>query len=170
MEFTPDLLDKLTLKVQGHEIFGRYFLQEYEAKGGQVAGQYANGHAAAVEHTFGKGKTLLIGTFPGGGYYLHHSPGGKAFFAGLLKWAGIEPQLQTNNNQFQARLHAGAGGNYLWITNPTRAEGKVTVSLNGKSPRSAKDLWDGASVSVADNKVTVSIQGRSGAVISYDAR
>ena len=28
---------------------------------------------AAVEHKFGQGRTLLIGSFPGGGYFLHHA-------------------------------------------------------------------------------------------------
>jgi beta-galactosidase len=29
VEFTPDLLDNLTLEVQGRNLLGRYFLQEY---------------------------------------------------------------------------------------------------------------------------------------------
>ena len=57
VEFTPDLLDKLTLKVKGQEIYGRYFLQEYEAEGRPArSGQYANGHVAAVEHRDGQGQ------------------------------------------------------------------------------------------------------------------
>jgi beta-galactosidase len=165
VEFTPDLLDKLTLKVQGQEINGRYFLQEYQPKGGQPAGQYANGHVAAVEHTFGKGKTLLIGTFPGGGYYLRHSTGSKAFFAGLVKWAGISPRLQSSNPAVQARLHSGAGGNYLWITNPTRAEAKVTVTSD-LTFRTAEDVWESKSASVDGHRVTVSIPARDAAVLA----
>ena len=165
VEFTPDLLDKLTLSVRGLEIFGRYFLQEYEVKGGQAAGIYLNGHVAAVEHVLGKGKTLLIGTFPGGGYYLHHSPGAKAFFAGLLKWANIEPRVETNNTSVQARLHTGAGGAYLWVTNPSRAAAKVTDVLAGEPPTSAVDLWEAKPVSVDGRRITVSIPARDAAVI-----
>jgi beta-galactosidase len=65
VQFTPDLLDKLTLTVRDKQIGGGYFLQEYKLAGGQAAGHYANGHIAAIEHTSGSGKTLLIGTFPG---------------------------------------------------------------------------------------------------------
>src|ERR1022692_3165987 len=65
-------LGKLTLTVRDKEVGGQYFLQEYKLAGGQAAGQYSNGHIAAVEHTFGSGKTLLIGTFPGGSYYPKH--------------------------------------------------------------------------------------------------
>ncbi len=166
VEFTPDLLDKLTLTVRGQDIFGRYFLQEYELKGGRAAGSYSNGHTAAVEHQAGKGKTLLIGTFPGGGYYLHHSPGGKAFFAGLLKWAGVEARLESNNSTVQARLHAGAGGDYLWVTNPSRVEAKVTVSVAGRSFASGRDVWDGKPVEVNGQRITVSVPARDAAVIA----
>jgi beta-galactosidase len=121
---------------------------------------------AAIEHQFGKGKTLLIGTFPGGGYYLHHSPGARAFFAGLLKWAGVEQQLHTDNSTVQARLHQGPGGTYLWITNPSRAEAKVTVSLPRKSFHAANDLWDTKPVSLAGSQVIVAIPPRDAAVVA----
>ena len=49
VQFTPDMLGKLTLTVRDKQIGGRYFLQEYKLAGGKAAGQYANGHIAAVE-------------------------------------------------------------------------------------------------------------------------
>jgi beta-galactosidase len=168
VEFTPDLLDKLSFEVQGNTIHGRYFLQEYEVRGGQPAGHYANGHIAAVENRYGKGRTLLIGTFPGAGYYLHHSAGGKVFFASLLKLANLEPLVQTDNAIVQARLHSGTGGNYLWVVNPSRSAAKVTVSLAAKAPhfRSGEDVWGNRPVTIGDRKVTVTISARDGAVIA----
>jgi beta-galactosidase len=56
VEFTPDLLENLTLDVMGHEIHGRYFLQEYSTKEGSIVGRYASGAPAAVENHYGKGK------------------------------------------------------------------------------------------------------------------
>jgi beta-galactosidase len=167
VEFTPDLLENLTLQVRGHEIFGRYFLQEYELNGGRVAGQYGNGHTAAVENRKGKGRTLLIGTFPGGGYYLHHTPAARAFFAGLLELAGAEPRLSTGNPAVQARLHSGKGGNYLWVVNPSRSEARVTVLLNaGAKFQSAQDVWESRPVVTGDRAVTVTVAARDGAVIA----
>jgi len=168
VEFTPDLLDNLSLDVGGKSIYGRYFLQEYAPSGGQPAGHYANGHVAAIENRFGSGRTLLIGTFPGAGYYLHHSPTAKAFFAGLLSLAKVEPQLRTDNTAIQARLHSGAGGNYLWVVNPSRKEASVTVSLAGQAPafRSAEDLWGKRPVTVGDRKVSVTVAARDAAVIA----
>src|SRR5262249_43381426 len=42
VQFTPDILDRLTLTVRDKEIGGGYFLQEYKLAGGQTVGQYAN--------------------------------------------------------------------------------------------------------------------------------
>ena len=60
-------VEDLTLEVNSKRLYGRYFIQEYEPKGGVAAGHYANGHVASVTNNFGKGHTLLIGTFPGSG-------------------------------------------------------------------------------------------------------
>ena len=121
VEFTPDLLEGLKLKVLDKGIGGRFFLQQYEpTAGGKAAGRYDNGATSAIEHGFGKGRALLIGTFPGAAYFLHHSPDTKAFFAALLDWAGVKQQVKVSVPDVKARLHTGAGGNYLWVVNPTR--------------------------------------------------
>jgi beta-galactosidase len=167
VEFTPDLLDKLTLEVNGHQVNGRYFLQEYAAAGGKAVGHYQNGHVAAVENQVGKGRTLLIGTFPGAGYALHHSADAKAFFAELLKLANVQPQIRNNNSETQARLHTGPGGNYLWITNPTRSTKAATVSIDEHAPQfqNVSDLWENSAVAVNGRSLTVTLAPRDGAVI-----
>jgi beta-galactosidase len=167
VEFTPDLLDKLLFDVNGHSIYGRYFLQEFETVGGRPVGHYQNGHAAAVDHQYDKGRTLLIGTFPGAGYYLHHAPESKAFFVDLLKLANIQQQVRTDTAEIQARLHTGPGGNYLWITNPTRSPKTTTVWVNGDSPKfhSAADIWEERAVSVNNRQIKVTVEPRDGAVI-----
>ncbi len=168
VQFTPDLLENLTLTVKDNKIGGRYFLQEYELAGGQAVGQYANGHIAAVEHSSGKGKTLLIGTFPGGSYYLHHSPATRDFFAGLLAWAGVRQQVQSSDSEVKARLHRGAGGTYLWVVNPTRTPRTVKISLPS-AYRRAEELWQESShPSVSGNTVTTPVEDRNAAVIRLE--
>jgi beta-galactosidase len=165
VEFTPDLLDNLQLEVEGQNIYGRYFLQEYAPNGGQSAGRYANGHTAAIGHQLGSGRTLLIGTFPGAGYYLHHSPPAKSFFAGLLKLANVEPQLRTDNAAIQARLHTGAGGRYLWVVNPSRKDAQVTVALAAPFA-SGEDVWGKRPVTVGERKLSVTVGARDAAVVA----
>lgn len=164
VEFTPDILDGLTLKVRGAEIYGRYFLQTYTPAGGTVAGNYSDGRVAAVEHSFGKGKVLLIGTFPGGGYYLHHLPAQKAFFAGLIEWANVSPQLRTDAPGSQARLHTGPGGVYLYVVNPDRAPRRIEVTLPS-AWAAGEDVWGGQKVVVNGNSTVVTVGDRDAAVI-----
>jgi beta-galactosidase len=168
VEFTPDLLDKLTLEVNKHKISGRYFLQEYEPAGGRATGHYENGHVAAVENQHGKGRTLLIGTFPGAGYYLHHSPESKAFFAELLTLAKVQPGLRTDNSKTQARLHTGPGGNYLWLTNPTRTAQTTTVTISDDGPKFQKvsDVWGKEEPSLDGRALKITVGARDGAVVA----
>jgi beta-galactosidase len=165
VQFTPDLLTKLTLTVRDQPIGGQYFLQEYELAGGQAAGRYANGRLAAVEHATGAGRTLLIGTFPGGSYFRNHAAGTRAFFAGLLAWAGLAPQVQSSDPQVHARLHRGAGGIYLWVVNPTRTARKVTITLPAAFQQ-AEDLWqESGPPTVAGQSVATTVGDRDAAVI-----
>ena len=168
VQFTPDLLGKLSLTVQGHAIGGQYFLQEYRLAGGEAAGQYANGHLAAVDHAFGQGRALLIGTFPGGSYFRNHAAGTREFFAGLLGWAGVKPQVQTSDPEVKARLHRGAGGTILWVVNPTRTAKTVTVSLPAPFQR-AEDLWQESNpATLTGNSLTTRVGERDAAVLRLE--
>jgi beta-galactosidase len=168
VEFTPDISNDLMLEVKGSKIYGRYFRQDYELHGGEAAGHYANGTIAAVEHKFGQGRTLLIGSFPGGGYFLHHASPTKDLFASLLTIAGVAPQVTIDDKSVQARLHQGAGGTYLWVTNPTRSVRQVKVSIAPAAGnyKSGEDIWGKQSVAVDGAQVTVSVGGRDAAVIA----
>ena len=118
VEFLADIHDDLKMEVNGNNVYGRYFFQQYETNGGKAVGHYPNGTISAVENNVGSGRTLLMGSFPGGGYYLHHAKETRTLFASFLKMAGITPRLTVDDNEVQARVHQGAGGTYLWVTNP----------------------------------------------------
>jgi len=168
VQFTPDLLGQLSLTVRDQKIGGQYFLQEYKLSGGQAVGQFSNGHIAAVEHAFGKGNTLLIGTFPGGSYFRNHAPATRDFFAGLLDWAGVHPQLQCSDAQVKVRLHTGPGGTYLWAVNPTRAAKTVTIQLASKFQH-AEELWqDSTHPTISGTTLTTTIEDRNAAVIRLE--
>jgi beta-galactosidase len=168
VEFTPDLLEKLTFQVRGAPISGRYFRQEFDAAGGEIVGRYANGKPAAIEHRLGKGRVLLLGSFPGGGYFLHHTEGTKAFFAGLLPWAGIRQKVSVNAPEIKARLHQGPGGTYLWVLNPSRSPQKVSIRLDRETGpfTRGRDTWQKSNaVKITGQQVEVSVEDRNAAVI-----
>lgn len=166
VEFTPDLLEKLTLQVRGQQVGGRYFVQQYELAGGTKAGEFAGGAVAAVENRVGKGRTLLIGTFPGAAYFLHHGAGTRALFAGLLGLAGISQKVRVSEAGVQARLHIGGGRRYLWVVNPERTPRTVEVTVPGPVT-AGRDIWQKgtAAIRVSGNRLTVEVQDRNVAVV-----
>jgi beta-galactosidase len=170
VEFTPDLLEDLSFQVLGQKTGGRFFLQQYELAGGQKAGEYADGSVAAVENKVGKGRALLIGSFPGGSYFLHHSPQTRAFFAGLLAWSGRKPMMTVNETGVQARLHSGSGGDFLWVVNPGRETRTVSVTLDSarmQPVKSALDLWQTGMppVKATGLRLDVSVGDRNVAIV-----
>jgi beta-galactosidase len=167
VEFTPDLLESLKLQVRGSKINGRYFLQEYSTAGGRVVGTFDNGATSAVENDFGKGETLLIGTFPGAGYYRRHSAETRKFFAGLLEWGRVNQRVRSSDPDIKARLHEGPGGKYVWVVNPTRKVREVTVQLTARDTvsRAGKDVWGGKQAILDGNTVRVTVDDRDVAVI-----
>ena len=168
VEFTPDLLEDLSLTVRGCRVNGRFFLQAYEPRGGQIAGWYDDGRVAAIEHQYGKGRTLLLGSSPGAGYARH--PGGEArrFFQGLLEWAGVEQNVRTTAPLVHARLHVGQGGTYLWVVNPTREPRSSTLRLASCYPefQAGMDVWQGQTVAISDREIAVVVEDRNAAVVS----
>jgi beta-galactosidase len=168
VQFTPDLLGKLSLTVRDKAIGGQFFLQEYAVAGGQAAGQYANGHVAAVENATGRGRTLLIGTFPGGAYFRSHAPETREFFADLLVWAGVPQRVRSSDAKVKVRLHEGAGGTYVWVVNPTRTARTVKITLPSAFQR-ATDLWQTSSPpTIADNLLSATVGDRDAAVIRLE--
>jgi beta-galactosidase len=165
VEFSPDISNDFTLEVKGSKIYGRFFHQAYELHGGEAVGHYSNGSIAAVEHKFGQGRTLLIGSFPGGGYFLHHGETTKSLFAGFLTMAGVVPQVTIDDSSVQARLHQGAGGAYLWVVNQTSGSRSVKVGLS-ENYQSGEDIWGKQTVAIEGRQVTVKVEARDAAVIA----
>lgn len=164
VEFTPDLMENYSMTVRGQTLPARYFIQEYELAGGQAAGKHASGKTGAVEHRTGKGRTLLIGSFPGSGYFHRPTPQGKTFFAELLDWAGITRTLSVSDPLVKARLHRGGSSAVLYVLNPTRQERPVVIELHD-AIRSAKDVWEDRPVRIDGRRLSLSVGDRDVAVI-----
>ena len=65
VQFTPDLLGKLTLTVRDKQIGGSTSCRNTSWREDRRPGQYANGHIAAVEHTIGKRQDAADRHLPG---------------------------------------------------------------------------------------------------------
>ncbi|NLY29022.1 MAG: hypothetical protein GX047_00115 [Firmicutes bacterium] len=143
------------------------FLQKYKVTHGTPVGWYEDGSVAAVEARYGKGKTMLIGTFPGCGYFNGSTQGSKAFFASLLDWAGVTQLVKCSEPRLTARIHAGEGGTYLWVTNPTRTtlQARLALSKELGNFSKVKLLWGQYEPTLDDGVVDVLVGGLDAAVI-----
>jgi beta-galactosidase len=169
VEFTPDLLGDLVFNLDGLPVRGGLFLQAYESAGGTPRGWYADGRIAAVDHTYGKGRTRLVGTMCGAGYAVHPEHRSPAFFSQVLDFAGKESHVRSSEPRVKARLHAGEGGTYLWIANPTHRTLPVRLKLGERwGPFSAGCVLWGADALVAGRTVTLDAPARDVTVLALD--
>ena len=201
----------------GEAVPGGVFLQAYTpdggpsgapsgaSPGGRAVGHYvgegagpARGMVAAVEHAFGAGKTLLLGTFPGYGHYHRPGPASRACFAALLAWAGVRLQVEVLEQEPEpassgagwrgatARLHGapsgappgapGASGPaHLWVVNPARVERTVTLRLAGPWSQATRGtlVWPagadaGPAVPVEDGRLRLRVGGRDAAILRLE--
>src|SRR5690606_34890380 len=150
VEFMPDIGDRIALEFDGKPVAGGGFLQAYTATTGKPRGNFEGGRLAVVENSFGKGRTLLVGTHPGVAYFKTGNAGYRRYFADVFAWTGKSRHLQSDNAVVQIRLHEGPNGDYLWIVNPTRSEQVAEIEAGGRALGAV--LWGDANAAV-NNRV-----------------
>jgi beta-galactosidase len=131
VEFMPDIADRIRFKLDAEAVDGGGLLQSYKLAGGTARGSFDDGRLAVVENSFGKGRTLLIGTNPSVAYYLAEGRTNGAFFAELFRWSGKKRNVTLSNSNLFARIHKGKDGSFLWLVNPTRLPQTSEVELSG---------------------------------------
>lgn len=121
VEFMPDIADRNVIQMDGRALRCAGYRQCYRATGGTELARFDSGETAIVEHRFGNGRTLLIGSHLSASYHNRPDPDLKAFFRDLLVWAGRRPGISCSNAQVQARLHSDGERAFLWLVNPERS-------------------------------------------------
>ncbi len=155
VEFMPDIADRIRFSYDGLTITGGGFLQAYKANGGTVRGHYADGRVSVIENNYGKGRTLLVGTHPGIGYFRQSGEPNRQYFQKSFDWTGRTPHVRLSNNALQARLHEGPDGQVLWLLNQTRQTQQVGVTLASGPARFGKAFWANPGVHLETGLVTV---------------
>ncbi len=168
VQFTPDLLEQLEFQMNdGLVVQGGLYLQAYEVTSGEAVGKFPDGRIAVVDHSFGRGRTRLIGTFPGYGYLEGRRPANRTFFRSLLSWAGKQPQVMTSDERIIARLQTGGKNRYLWVVNVTREAIPLTVTLD-KSREPITDsqaLWGVGAKVLPTHQLQITMPAREASVL-----
>jgi beta-galactosidase len=119
----------------GDRIPARWYEETLEplAERARVVARFANGDAAAVESSFGKGKTLMLGSYVSAAYENAPSREAERFYAGLLEWAGVTLPLTAAGGKIEARLLESGSERLLFVFNHDRQAVDAVVTLNGTS-------------------------------------
>ncbi len=169
VEFGENIHPNWTITYQGSEIPVGLNHQEYRVTTAKAVGQYQNGALAMAENRYGKGKTLLVGSFPGYRYYKKKSQAAKDFYKGLLTWGGAYQLLDQNVPDVLARLHENdKGEKFIWIVNHNKEDKEVAISWHPSLGGLAieKVFWGiDESPVINGNTLTVNVQQHDAAVV-----
>jgi len=123
---------------RGDYLKGAQFAESLELlpnRDAKVLGRLADGTSGLTVSTYGKGQTMLIGSFLG----LANQPSDKnnnQFLLGLLDWARVSRPFSTSQdgveseNPLEARLHKNTDGYLLFLINHGQTERSLSVNLN----------------------------------------
>ncbi|MDR0449807.1 MAG: beta-galactosidase [Treponema sp.] len=169
VEFMPDILTDIQFDIWGSRAGGEGFLQTYELSGGVSCAAY-EGDPVAVSHTWGKGKTLLIGAFLSGRYGRVHDRGTAEFFKKAFAFTDQTPLVTLSDNALHARISIGKERDYLWLLNTTDESRNCCVKL-ARGWRAGKVFWAGGSVvSVNADSLELKADPRDALVIGLDGK
>jgi beta-galactosidase len=136
----------------GTVVAGRWFEETLEPLGAsaRVVARFADGRGAAVASTFGKGKTLALGTLVSAAYQARPDESTAAFFKAVLAWAGVEIAAPVDAERAEVRTLERGPDRLLTVFNhaPVERDLTVAVSRDGVTVR-ARDIEKGSDVPVS---------------------
>jgi beta-galactosidase GanA len=129
--------------------------------GSHVVARFASGGAAAVASTFGRGRTLMLGSYLSAAYASRPSEAVARFYSGLLDWAGVARPLKVEGGPAEVRWLESGRDRLVFIFNHEGRPLDVSVSL--RAPDAAYAGHD----LVADAPLTVTVREGAAAITSH---
>lgn len=122
------------------ELLGDYFAESLEPLPNHqttVLAKFIDNTPAIVASKYGKGETIIIGTFFGSANHPDTQPGNNRFLSGLLNWAKIiRPFTSSHDGKketpVEIRLEENENGYVLFLLNHGQKAENVTVNLRVK--------------------------------------
>jgi beta-galactosidase len=165
ISLAPDRWAGLEVRSQEGLLEGHLYRQSYKVKAGRASAWYEDGAVAAVDNTYGKGRTRLIGTMPGYAYKTRASEGGRAWFAAALGYAGAEPLARVDKAEVVARVWKDGKRTFVWVVNMSELDQNVTVSFGrGVAGFKKARVLRGGPARVGAGTVSALVSGRDALV------
>jgi beta-galactosidase len=137
----------------------RWFRETLEPIGpsARVVAHFEDGAAAAVTSTYGKGKTLLLGSYVSASAQSTPTPEAERFFSGLLQWAGVSLPVRLTGAPVEVRYLEAGSEVIAFVFNHSTQPATATVALRlPAAAYRATDLVNGKTVTVTSDAGYVS--------------
>jgi hypothetical protein len=135
----------------GELLPGRWYEESLEPlrPEARVAARFADGSPAAVFSTFGRGKTLMLGSYVSAAYQSAPSETAARLFAGLLAWAGVILPAGAPGKDVEVRYLEAGADRLVFVFNHGKLPVSGEVSLRtGGGRYTAEDLVSAKAVEV----------------------
>lgn len=133
----------------GSEIPGRWYEEVLEplSPEARVVATFENGEPAAVMSRFGKGRTLMLGSYVSAAYRSAPSKAAENFFAALLEWAGVESPFAVSGSPLEIRALESGRDLLLFAFNHRKEKASASIRFAAQAPSvKAIDFLSGKAV------------------------
>jgi beta-galactosidase len=121
---------------------GRWYRETLEpaSASARVVAEYDDGAAAAIMSRYGKGKTLMLGSYTSAAYQAAPTPEGERFLNALASWAGVVSPIDVSGAPLEARHLVAGNDTLLFLFNHGSSAARSQVTVRGA--RGAHDVVD----------------------------
>jgi hypothetical protein len=125
----------------------------------KVVGRFEDGSAAAVMSSYGKGRTLLLGSYVSASAQSTPTPEAERFFLSLLRWARVGLPIQVAGSPVEVRYTESGRDTLLFVFNHGKAPAQAEVSLERQAgDYAATNLIDGAATVLKQDAQRITIR------------
>ncbi len=104
----------------------------------RVLANFSNGEPAIVENRHGKGRAILVGSFPALSYQRAHDPSTKRLLLALARSAGISPEVRVTGagtSEVEVRRLTGDRVQIVFAFNHARTPAQATITIRLPWPK-----------------------------------
>jgi beta-galactosidase len=99
------------------------------SRNARVVARFPGGAPAAVISSYGKGKTLMLGSYVSAAYETSPTPEVERFYAGLLTWAGVAPPVGVTGGNLEVRTLEAGPDTLLFVFNHGKQAADASVRI-----------------------------------------
>lgn len=136
----------LTWLETGDKLAARWYEETLEplSPAARIVARFPDGRAAAVASTYGKGKTLMLGSFVSAAYQTTPTAEVERFYRSLVDWAGVQLPVVVERGGVEVRYLESGARTLVFAFNHARQPVDAAFRIKGRRLErhlEAQDVW-----------------------------